>query len=219
MPYPKSFLTLRMPNTRTLLVDDHLLARAGVRALIESLPNYDVVAECADGQTAIDAVRQHKPDLVLLDLMMPDISGIEVMQNIRQFDTSARILVLSVVDRREVVDQALAAGANGYLLKDFILSELKDALQTVAEDGCFISPRLPLEEKREADEADQIQLTARQLEILKFVASGLTTKGIAKELGISPKTVEFHRSQLMERIGVRDVAGLTRYALQRGLLE
>ncbi len=210
-----------MPTTRILLADDQLLARAGVRALIESLPNYEVVAECADGLQAIDEIRRLKPDISVLDIAMPGPSGIEVAQSVRKFDAATRILMLSSIDRREVVDQAMSSGANGYLLKDFILAELQEALAAVLNHGTFLSARLQelLDQHDSHGEGSQkANLTPRQTEILRLVASGKTTKEIARDLGISPKTVEFHRSQLMERIGVHDVTGLTRYAILSGVL-
>lgn len=210
-----------MPDTRTLLVDDHLLARAGIRALLESLPGYNVIGECADGTEAVSMARALAPDLILLDLMMPGLSGIEVARHIRSFNPDTKILMLSVVDRQESANKALEAGANGYLAKDFIFDELAEALATVREEGHYVSPRLqPSPADHEPQEKPSTPgLTVRQLEILKRVASGMTTKTIARELGISPKTVEFHRSQLMQRVGLRDVAGLTRYALQHALLD
>lgn len=210
-----------MKTLRIILADDQLLVRAGVRALLESLPGHEVIAECADGNQAIAEVRRQKPDITVLDIAMPGPSGIEVTKTIRQFDQATRILILSSIDRHEIIEQAMAAGANGYLLKDFLLAELQLAVQTVSNNGCFLSPRVqetlnqPLPD---GDHAGSTILTVRQTEILRLVASGKTTKEIARDLEISPKTVEFHRAQLMERIGVHDVTGLTRYAMQYGLI-
>ena len=210
-----------MKTLRIILADDQLLVRAGVRALLESLPGHEVIAECADGNQAIAEVRRQKPDITVLDIAMPGPSGIEVTKAIRQFDPATRILILSSIDRHEIIEQAMAAGANGYLLKDFLLAELQLAVQTVSNNGCFLSPRVqetlnhPLPD---GDHAGSTVLTVRQTEILRLVASGKTTKEIARDLEISPKTVEFHRAQLMERIGVHDVTGLTRYAMQYGLI-
>ena len=216
----ESFFPNRMPKTRILLADDQLLARAGIRALIESLDNYEVVAECSEGLQAIDEIRRLKPDIIVLDIAMPGPSGIEVAQAVRKFDSEARILMLSSIDRHEVVEQALVAGANGYLLKDFILAELQEALDAVLKQGSFLSARLleTREQRLQVGDCSTANLTVRQMEILRLVASGKTTKEIARDLGISPKTVEFHRSQLRERIGVHDVTGLTRYAMLSGVL-
>jgi DNA-binding NarL/FixJ family response regulator len=210
-----------MEKIRILLADDQLLVRAGVHALLESLPDHEVVAECADGLETIDEVRRLKPDITVLDIAMPGPSGIEVTKTIRQFDPNAKILILSCIDRQETVEQAMAAGINGYLLKDFVLAELQLAVDTVYRNGCFFSPRIAQMLNQRPPENDRTPpppLTRRQTEILRLVASGKTTKEIARELNISPKTVEFHRSQLMQRIGVRDVTGLTRYAMQGGFI-
>ena len=206
-------------KTRIILADDQLLIRAGVRAIIETLPSHELVSECADGHQAIAAIHQFHPDIILLDIAMPGPSGIEVARSVRQFDTRARILVLSSIDRKEIIEQAMHAGADGYLLKDFVLDELLCALSTVLRGERYLSPRI---RHMEIDSTSKRNvgklLTARQLEILRLVASGKTTKEIARNLSISPKTVEFHRSRLMERTGANDVTGLTRFALQNGVL-
>ncbi len=206
-----------MDIVQIVLVDDHLLVRAGIRALLESLPGYQVVAECIDGEEALAQINNLHPDVVLLDIAMPGISGIEVARQVRISKPDVRILILSSVDRREVVEQAFEAGADGYLLKDFLLAELQQALLAVIAGDRFLSPKIS-----EIISGNKVAhcdgLTARQTEILRLVASGHTTKEIARELGISPKTVEFHRARLMQRIGVHDVTGLTRFALQNGLL-
>ncbi|WP_298397442.1 response regulator transcription factor [uncultured Azonexus sp.] len=206
-----------MNTVRIVLVDDHLLVRAGIRALLESLPGYQVLAECADGRQAIAEIERSSPDVVLLDIAMPGLSGIEVARLVRRSNPQVRILILSSIDRRDVVDQAFDAGANGYLLKDFILDELQQALLAVMEQRPFLSSKIS--EQHGTDSASPCDgLTARQTEILRLVANGHTTKEIARDLGISPKTVEFHRARLMQRIGVHDVTGLTRFAVQNGLL-
>lgn len=209
-----------MNKSRIVLADDQLLIRAGIRALFESLPGHELVAECSDGEQAVTAVRSHTPDVILLDIAMPGLSGIDVAQRIRRFNPVIRILILSSIDRPEIVNQAMTAGANGYLLKDFVLEELLEALDTVRRGDSYLSPRI--RELRFTPDGDSTthgtQLTPRQREILRLVASGKTTKEIARDLGISPKTVEFHRGRLMERIGAHDVTGLTRFALQYGVL-
>lgn len=210
-----------MKTIRIILADDQLLIRAGIRAIVETLPGYVIEAECADGHETIAAIRKLQPEVVLLDIAMPGPSGIEVARAIRQFDRETRILVLSSIDRQEIVQQALAAGVNGYLLKDFVLSELIQALATVLDGRSYLSPKLKtmsLRSESESDFGQGTRLTTRQTEILRHVASGRTTKEIARDLGISPKTVEFHRSRLMEKIGVHDVTGLTRFALHTGIV-
>lgn len=205
-----------MNKIRIVLADDQLLVRAGIRALLETLPGYAVAAECADGHSALAEVERHLPDVVLLDIAMPGPSGIEIARTLRQRDPTVRILILSSIDRQEVVEQALEAGVNGYLLKDFVLDELQQALSAVLADEAFLSPKIS-DFTRSTVSADEL-LTPRQTEILRLVANGRTTKEIGRTLGISPKTVEFHRARLMQRIGVHDVTGLTRYAVQHGLV-
>lgn len=210
-----------MKKNRIVLADDQLLIRAGIRAIIETLPNYELVSECADGHQAISAVKQYQPDVVLLDIAMPGPSGIEVARTIRQLDMDTRILMLSIIDRKEIIEQALDVGANGYLLKDFVLGELLEALEAILQGKRYLSPRihhLKIEPGPDRSSHGKSLLTARQLEVLRLVASGKTTKEIARDLRISPKTVEFHRGRLMERIGTSDVTGLTRFALQHGVL-
>lgn len=211
-----------MNNTiRIILADDQLLIRAGIHALLDSLPECELVAECSDGHQAIAAVLQHKPDVILLDIAMPGPTGIEVARAIRLVNQETRILMLSSIDRRETIEEAMQAGADGYLLKDFVLAELLAALAAVRNGQRYLSPRieqLRLEPTASGNPASKTLLTARQLEVLRMVASGKTTKEIARLLCISPKTVEFHRGRLMERIGAHDVTGLTRFALQNGVL-
>lgn len=209
-----------MKTVRIVLADDQLLIRAGIRALVEALPGYRIEAECADGHEAIEAVRQFQPDILLLDIAMPGPSGIDVARTIRRSDPDTLILILSSIDRPEIIEQALDAGVNGYLLKDFVLAELQLAFETVLADQAYLSPKIqemPLRLGLGGNASGSL-LTPRQTEILRLVASGRTTKEIARDLGISPKTVEFHRGRLMERIGVRDITGLTRFALQTGVV-
>lgn len=210
-----------MKASRIILADDHLLIRAGIRALFETLPDHELVAECSDGHEAVAAIRKLSPDAILLDIAMPGPSGIEVTQTIRQFDTNTRILILSSIDRPEIIEQGMAAGANGYLLKDFVITELLEALNTVLIGKTYLSSRIRGYAATPGGNGSSNggnQLTSRQREVLRLVASGKTTKEIARDLGISPKTVEFHRGRLMERIGAHDVTGLTRFAVQSGVL-
>lgn len=210
-----------MKKIRIVIADDQLLVRAGIRALLEAEPAYQVDAECADGLEAIAAIRRLQPDIALLDIAMPGLSGIEVSKAIRQTDPTVKILILSSIDRHESVEQALAAGVNGYLLKDFILDELHQAFAAVIAGKRFLSQRVQQtldQHHLDGDHRHTAGLTARQTEILRLVASGRTTKEIARDLGISPKTVEFHRAQLMNKLNVHDVTALTRFALQTGLV-
>jgi DNA-binding NarL/FixJ family response regulator len=217
----RHMLSTAMKKTRIVLADDQLLVRAGIRALLEALPDCQIDAECADGLQAVAEIRRLKPDIALLDIAMPGLNGIEVSQAIRQFDRRIKILILSSIDRKEVVDQALAAGIDGYLLKDFVLDELRQALDAVLANRSFLSPKirdLDGQPRQVGQTGSTTSLTARQTQILRLVASGMTSKEIARDLGISPKTVEFHRARLMERLAVHDVTALTRYAIQAGVV-
>jgi DNA-binding NarL/FixJ family response regulator len=210
-----------MEKVRIILADDQLLVRAGIRALLETLPGCEVVAECADGLAALAEIDRCQPDIALLDIAMPGLTGIEVSLELRRRDRQLRILVLSGIESPEIIDQAFAAGVDGYLLKDFLLDELKQAFAAVTAGERYLSPKLQQilasRSQRQKDGAE-VRLTRRQTEILRLVASGRTTKEIARTLGISPKTVEFHRARLMERLGVHEVTALTRYAIQSGFL-
>lgn len=210
-----------MKKIRIVIADDQLLVRAGIRALLEAEPAYQVAAECADGLKALAEIRRLQPDIALLDIAMPGLSGIEVSKAIRQTDATVKILVLSSIDRHQSVEQALAAGVNGYLLKDFILDDLHRAFAAVMDGKRFLSQRVQQtldQHHLDGETGHTAGLTARQTEILRLVASSKTTKEIARDLGISPKTVEFHRAQLMDKLNVHDVTALTRFALQTGLV-
>jgi DNA-binding NarL/FixJ family response regulator len=210
-----------MKTTSIVLADDQLLVRAGIRALLETLPGCTVTAECADGLSALADIERLQPDIAILDIAMPGLSGIELSAELRRRERKLGILVLSGIDTPETIDQAFAVGVNGYLHKDFLLDELKQAVAAVLAGDGYLSPKLQqvMENRGKAGTSDGDNgLTKRQLEILRLVASGRTTKEIARTLGISPKTVEFHRARLMERLGVHEVTALTRFALQRGLI-
>lgn len=208
-----------MKITRILLADDQLLVREGMRALLANLPQYEIIAECVEGTSAVETVCRLHPDVAILDIDMPGISGIEAAKQIHAFDPGIEILILSAIDRREIIQQALSAGVSGYLHKDFILDELRFALGAVLSGSRYLSPRIQDCLINEPDGVIMPGLTLRQTEILRLVASGRTTKEVARDLGISPKTVEFHRSQIMDRIGVHDVTALTRFAMQQGLIK
>jgi DNA-binding NarL/FixJ family response regulator len=208
-----------MKTTSIVLADDQLLVRAGIRALLESLTGYEVIAECPDGNSALDEIEQRQPDIAILDIAMPGLNGIELSAELRRRGFRMAILMLSAIDAPQTIDQAFDAGADGYLHKDFLLDELKIAIATVLGGQRFLSAKLQaIMDKHLPEATDSGGLTPRQAEILRFVASGKTTKEIARTLGISPKTVEFHRARLMERLGMHDVTALTRFAVQRGLI-
>lgn len=206
-----------------LIADDHVLVRAGVRGLLEGSDRYRLCAEADSVAGCLALLESMRPELLLLDIMLPDMSGIDAVARIRAVAPAVRILFLSSQDSREVVMRAIQAGAEGFLSKDFVLSELELALDSVCAGSRYLSPRISsvvVEAMSAADPAPAGSggLTARQTEVLRCIARGLSNKLIARELAISPKTVEFHRAQLMQRLDLHDVASLTRYAVQAGLV-
>lgn len=208
---------------RVLLADDHTLVRAGVRALLEQNPDVEVVGEAADGHEALKLLGERGADVLLLDLALPGLNGIEVAARAAREHPHVRILMLSMVATEEHVLRALRSGASGYVLKDATMTELELALRAVTQGKTYLSPSISrafLDDyiKRVDEGATPLAvLTPRQREILQLIAEGQSTKEIAFKLELSVKTVETHRAQIMERLGIRDVPGLVRYAIRTGL--
>jgi DNA-binding NarL/FixJ family response regulator len=203
-------------TTSVLVADDHAVVRAGVRHILQSTPDLTIVAEATNAADAIELARKHTPDLVMLDVSMPGGSGIGACAIIRRDVPHARVLMLSVHDDREYLEESVRAGAHGYLLKDTAATDLRSAVTALLEGRRYFSPSL-ITEPSEPEEPT-IRITAREREVLTRVAAGLTSKQIAGELGISPRTVETHRESLTRKLGITSVAGLTRYAIEHGLL-
>lgn len=214
----------RLTALRVLLVEDHTLVRAGIRALLENLPGVEVVGEAGDGQEALRLIAQHQPDVVVMDIGMPKLNGLEAAARVARDYPKTRVIILSMHLNEEYVIRALHAGAAGYLLKDAGTAELELALQAVARGDTYLSP--PVSKRVIADYVQRVErlvdplerLTPRQREILQLIAEGHTAKAMAQSLNISVKTVETHRAQLMERLDIHNVAGLVRYAMRRGLV-
>jgi len=213
-----------MNPIRVLIADDHALVRAGIRALVERIDNVVVVGEAGKGSEALDLVRQLGPDLILLDITMPDGNGFEVLDQVTKLYPEIRVIVLTVHEAGEYALRAVREGAAGYLPKSAASIELEQAIQTVIRGERYISPETAqntiFEVTNRATKRDLLAtLSPRQREVLRLIAEGKTTKQIAQVLEISVKTVETHRAQLMERLGIHDVAGLVRYAIIVGLIE
>jgi DNA-binding NarL/FixJ family response regulator len=213
---------------RIVVADDHALVREGIRRVLEEVPEFDVVAEAADGYEALDRVDQTEPDVLLLDLTMPGVGGLDVTRRIRSGSDRPRILILSMHDEAEYVLRAVRAGADGYLLKDDAGPEmLRHAVAVVHSGESFFSPRaagalaVSVRSVEEGESAPRPldSLTSRELEVLRLLASGQSNKQMAAELGISRRTVESHRESLMKKLRIHTVAGLTRLALEQGLLK
>jgi DNA-binding NarL/FixJ family response regulator len=210
---------------KILLADNHTLVRAGICALLEQIPNVVVVGEAADGREAIKLVEQHRPNLVLMDITMPVMNGLEATVRIVKEFPQTRVVMLSVHTDEEYVLHALRAGAAGYLLKDAGRAELEIAVAAVARNETYLSPAVSrhvvgdyVRRTGTAAEGRLETLTPRQREILQLIAEGKSTREIASILDVSVKTVETHRAQLMERLGIHDVAGLVRYAIRTGIV-
>jgi len=213
-----------MSPIRVLLAEDHTLVRAGIRALLEGLAGVQVVAEAGDGREALQLVAAHQPDLVLMDIAMAGLNGLEATGRIVKEFPHVRVIILSMHANEEYVLQALRAGAAGYLLKDAGTAELELAVRAAARGEIYLSPAVSRHViadymRRAGSELTLLdQLTPRQREILQLIAEGRTTREIANILQVSVKTVETHRAQLMERLDIHDVAGLVRFAIRVGLV-
>jgi DNA-binding NarL/FixJ family response regulator len=210
-----------------LLVEDYELVRAGLRLLVESVPGLQVVAEAGDGDEALRQIEAQRPDLVLMDISMPRLNGLEATRRAAQMPGAPRILVLSMHADREYVRQALLAGASGYLLKSADRAELELALTTVSRGEVWISPAIArgvvddlVKSARQGEPHGSAfeQLTPRQREVLQLIAEGHSTKKIASKLRLSVKTIDAHRAQIMQRLGVHHIAGLVLYAVRMGLV-
>lgn len=212
-----------MKSIRVLIADDHALVRAGIRALVEKIEGVVVVAEAGKGSEALELVEKLKPNLMLLDITMPDGGGFDVLDHVTKKYPEIKVIVLTVHDAGEYAIRALREGAAGFLPKSAASIELEQAIETVIRGEVYISPetsRKTLLEYGKGTKRDLLAtLSPRQREVLRLIAEGRTTKQIGQLLEISAKTVETHRAQLMERLDIRDVAGLVRYAITVGLIE
>jgi DNA-binding NarL/FixJ family response regulator len=213
-----------MSAIRIALVDDHALLRAGIRALLEKLPGIEVVGEANNGREALELIKKKGPNVILLDISMTELGGLEALPRIVKDFPAVKVLILSAFANEEFVLRALRSGAAGYMLKDAAAEELELAIKAVANDKTYLGPsisRTVVETYLQRTTGEQgltEQLTARQREILQLIAEGKNTKGIASTLDISAKTVDAHRLQLMARLDIHDVPGLVRYAIRSGLV-
>lgn len=208
-----------MKTIRIVLADDHNLVRSGLKSLLSEMRNVKVVAEASNGRQAVELAASAKPDVVLMDIAMQELNGIEACEIIARDHPEVSVIILSMHDSGEYVAKALKAGARGYVLKDAAPLELEFALQAVAVGEIYLSPRVsrqvvqsyvqpPVAGNRLDD------LSPRQREILKAIAGGRSTKQIAYDLGLSVKTIETHRAQIMGRLDIHDLAGLVRFAVR-----
>lgn len=214
-----------MMPIRILLADDHTLIRAGLRSLLQGLPDIQVVAEASDGREALALVEAHRPDVMLMDIAMPGLNGLQATALVAREYPETRVIILSMHCDEEYVRQAVLAGALGYLLKDSGTAELELAIRAVIRGEPYLSPAVSKHVLADyaryagGEPGPDEPLTRRQREVLRLIAEGQTTKSMARALGISVKTVETHRAQLMDRLGIHDVAGLVRHAIRIGLIK
>lgn len=213
-----------MKTIRLLLADDHTLVRAGIRKLLESIDHVEVVGEADEGLAVLRLAQDLQPDVVLMDIAMPGLNGLEAASRLLKASPTTRVVILSMHQQAEYVRQALRHGALGYLLKDAAPAELEAALHAVLRGETYLSAAVSkgvlsdYVQRLRCDAPAGAQLSARQREVLRLVAQGHSTKDIARRLDLSVKTVDTHRSQLMKQLDIHEVAGLVRYALRTGLI-
>jgi two-component system, NarL family, response regulator NreC len=209
--------------TRVLIVDDHAIVRSGLKLVLEADEGIEPVGEAGNARDAIFEARSLKPDVILLDVVMPDRSGLEIIPQLLQENPETKVLVLSMQDDPRYVREAFDAGANGYVLKEAADSEVVAAVREVAGGGRYVDPelgaRLVAAESAERRRAEEDPLSEREAEVLRLLALGHTNQEIAKQLFISVRTAETHRAHIMQKLRLSSRAELVRYALERGLLE
>lgn len=213
-----------MNPCRVLLADDHTLVRAGIRSLLNTIAGVEVVAEAKNGRQALGLAKLHQPDLVILDVSMPDLDGLETAGQIRQDFPNCRVIILSMHASPDFVVRAMQFGVAGYLLKDAAAGELETAIRAALRGEVYLSPQISkqvvegyINRRREINQTAN-SLTPRQREVLRFIAGGANTKSIASWLDLSVKTVEAHRAELMRRLNIRDIPSLVKYALREGII-
>jgi DNA-binding NarL/FixJ family response regulator len=211
-------------TTRVLLVDDHAMLREGLHSLLEKQDDIEIVAEAEDGRKAIDLVRELMPDVVIMDITMPNLNGVDATRQIIQQFPIVKVIALSIHSNRRFVVDMLRAGVSGYILKECLFDELVQSIRAVTTGGTYLSPRITgvvvddyVDRLSGTTGSQFTALTGRQRQVLQALAEGKTTKQIALELHVSPKTIEANRRQIMERLDMHSVAELTKYAVREGL--
>jgi len=217
-----------MKNTKILIVDDHEVVRDGLRNILLSLENISIAGEAGNGEDAIKLYTSVKPDLVIMDISMPGMNGIEATRIIKEKDPDAKILILTMHDNQEYLNQIIRSGAKGFILKNTDKEELLEAVRTVASGENFFSKDISkliidnyirsAKEQEKSDGFKEVPLTKREIEILKLIASGYSNQEIANILYISYNTVDTHRKNIMHKLSIKNTAGLVRYAIEKGLI-
>jgi len=211
-------------SVKIILADDHRIMREGLRALLERESDIEVIAEADNGRTTVELARELNPDVVVIDIGMPDLNGIDATRQIVSESPAVKVIALSMHSDRKFVREMLSAGASGYLLKDSAFEELGAALATVINNQTYLSPKIAdtvvkdyLGKIETKESKVSPALTKREREVLQLIAEGKTTKDIASQLYVSIKTIETHRKQIMDKVGLNSVAELTKYAIREGL--
>ncbi len=218
-----------MKKIKILLADDHSVVRSGLRSIFKTNKDFSVIGEAANGVDALRLASRLKPDVVILDISMPKMNGIEAARAIKEKLPETKILILTVQEKEEYVYEMIRAGANGYVLKDAEKSEIFKAVRTVVSGNQFFSPHISklivdyfVKRKKEAEKtpaSTEKELTKREMEILRLVAQGCSSREIAEKLYLSASTINTHRANLMQKLNIHDTAGLVRFALQQGYLD
>ncbi len=218
-----------MKKIKILIADDHNIVREGLRALFRSAREFSVIGEAADGEEVVRLADKLDPDLVIIDISMPNVNGIEATRRIKENNPATKVLILTIHESEEYVYQMIRAGANGYVLKNAGKKELFAAVQAVVKGERFFSPGISklmldefirqVREQKAVRPAPEQQLTKRETEILRYIVQGLTNKKIAGKLFLSVRTVNTHRTNLMQKLNIHDTAGLVRYAIQNGIVD
>lgn len=211
-------------NIKVLLVDDHAIIREGLRSLLEKQPEMEVIADTDDGRKAVELVREQLPDIVVMDITMRGLNGIEATRQITREFPAVNVIALSIHSKRRYVTDMLSAGASGYILKECLFDELVQAIRAVVAGGRYLSPRITdvvvddyVKRLSAVNNSALETLTSRQREVLQLVAEGKSTKQIALDLHVSTKTIEANRRQIMDKLDIHSIAELTKYAVREGL--
>jgi DNA-binding NarL/FixJ family response regulator len=210
---------------KVIIADDHMIVRDGLRSLLERQPDMEVVAEAENGRIALTLVKELSPDVVIMDIGMRELNGIDATRQIVKMSPGVKVLALSMYSDKRFIKGMLKAGASGYMLKDSAFKELIDAIRVIVENKIYISPSVAniitedyLKQSPESDGSTRSLLSSRELEVLQLLVEGMSTKQIASSLRLSIKTIESHRSRIMKKIDVNNIADLTRYAIREGII-
>ncbi len=210
---------------KVVIADDHVIVRDGLRSLLERQPDMEVVAEAENGRMALKLVKELSPDVVIMDIGMRELNGIDATRQIVKMSPGVKVLALSMYSDKRFIKGMLKAGASGYMLKDSAFKELIDAIRVIVENKIYISPSVAniitedyLKQSPESDGSTRSLLSSRELEVLQLLVEGMSTKQIASSLRLSIKTIESHRSRIMKKIDINNIADLTRYAIREGII-